>query len=633
MTDEAKDAHSNSVEKFVSFVSLGLCTYMFYSTLWGPYKTTIVHRAIFLGAMMLIFFWSTRPLRGKHLGFFLDSLLVIMAVFAFGYVVIFWESILNAIGGTYLSKTQIVVGIIIVLASLEAVRRASLPLLIIAITAVCYTLFGNYIPGALSHAHMGFRRFIYLTAFSHEGVFGLGLAVASTYLFMFILFSTMLQETGAADFFLKLTNSLVGKTRGGPAKSAVIASGLTGTMIGSSIGNVVTTGSITIPMMKESGFKDYTAGAIEVVSSEGSQLVPPIMGAGAFLMAELTGIPYQTIAIAAIIPALLYYVSVFIVVDMEAVKLRMKGLKRTEKSRNIIREGGQYLIPVIVLFYLLLATQFTVTFAGLVTTLVAVAINQLRKKTRLSLKRLFLVFDKGTRMSAEITALIAVIGIVQQAFTITGLGPRLSDLLVIAGSGHPILVLMIAMLIAILLGMGLPTPIAYLLSGIFVAPALVELGFSTLAAHLFLFFFAIKSGSTPPIAVVAVVAAGIAKADWLKTSILSFIYSLPGFFIAYAFVLLPGYLMNGSLTAILTSLFCGLVGVCGIAYVMQRHFLTKLALWEMLLLGVGSYNLIFRSIVHPAVGFSLILLVGISQLKKSGYLKIRQSPKKFSAKK
>ena len=200
-------------EKIVSLFAIFLCAYIFYATIWGPYKTTIVHRAIFLGVMLLIFFWSTKPLGRGRLSVSIDTLLVLLTVFALGYVVIFWKNILAAIGGTYLSTLQIMVGFVIMLAVLEAVRRISIPLFGIALVAIAYILFGNYLPGILSHAGMGVKRFIYLTAFSHEGVFGLGLAVSSTYLFMFILFGTALQETGASDFFLKFTNSLVGKTR------------------------------------------------------------------------------------------------------------------------------------------------------------------------------------------------------------------------------------------------------------------------------------------------------------------------------------------------------------------------------------------------------------------------------------
>jgi TRAP-type uncharacterized transport system fused permease subunit len=222
----------------------------------------------------------------------------------------------------------------------------------------------------------------------------------------------------------------------------------------------------------------------------------------------------------------------------------------------------------------------------------------------------------GTRRSADLTALIAVIGIVQSAFTITGLGPRLSELLVVVADGNPVFVLIMSMVIAILLGMGMPTPIAYLLSGLFVAPAMVEVGFPELAAHLFLFFFAIKSGSTPPIAVVAVVAAGIAEANWLMTAWLSFLYSLPGFFIAFAFMFYPSYLLEGTWATILLSVICGFIGASGLAYGMQRQLLTKLAIWEGLFLIAGSLILIFVRLVHPIFGLFLVILPCLSQWRK-----------------
>lgn len=608
--------NSRLVQKIVSIISLSLCAYIFYATIWGPYKTTMVHYAIFLAGMMIIFFLSSKPLGAGRLFFSFDILMVLTIVLALGYVIIFWESILAAIGGTYLSPIQLAVGFAIIVVMLESVRRISLPLFAFALAAVAYILFGDYLPGVFSHAGVGVKRFIYLTSFSHEGIFGLAMSVATTYLFMFILFSTALQETGTADFLLRLTNSLVGKTRGGPAKSAVITSGLTGTMIGSSIGNVVTTGSITIPLMKKSGFKAEVAGAIEVVASEGAQLVPPIMGAGAFLMAELTGIPYWSIALAAIIPALLYYVSVFVVVDMEAVKLGMVGQTKTENTRKVIVAGFHHLVPIIVLFYLLLVTRLSVTYAGLITVFLTIVVSQIRKKSRLNSRQIIDIFDKGTRGSAELTALIGVIGIVQSAFTITGLGPRLSELLVMAAGGEPIAVLLIAMVVSILLGMGMPTPIAYLLSALFVAPAMVESGFSEIGSHMFCFFFAIKSGSTPPIAVVAVVAAGIAKANWWKTAWIAFAYSLPGFIIAFSFMYNPSYLMDGSWYSILISLIFGIVGVSGIACAMQRYLFTRLAFWESLLLGVGSLLLILVKVINPFFGIIMIMITCFWQWRK-----------------
>jgi len=601
----------NFIEKITSVIAIAICAYLFYATVFGPYKTTMVHRAIFLAAMLIIFFGSSKPLGKGGLAFGFDWFIIAVSTFSLGYMVIFWEEIISAIGATYLSRLQISLGFIIILVVLEAVRRMNLVLFFLALSGMAYTLYGNFLPGILGHAGMDFDRFVYLTAYSHEGIFGLGTAVAATYLFMFMLFSTTLQETGAGEFFMKFANAFVGNTRGGPAKCSVVASGLTGTMIGSSIGNVVTVGTLTIPMMKKMGFKPDTAAAIEVLSSEGAQIMPPVMGVGAFMMAELTGIPYAKIALAAVIPALLYYVSAYVVVDLESAKLGLKGMPNVERFTTILGQGVQFFVPIGLLFYLLLGAGFTATFAGLLSVLMVIATNQVRKRTRVSAKQVIKIFDKGTRVSAEMTALIATLGIIQQAFIVTGLGPRMSDILVTMAGQDPTSVLIMSMVISIILGMGMPTPIAYLLTAIFVAPALVEVGFPLLAAHLFLFYFAIKSGSTPPVAVVAVVAAAIAESDWWKTGWRAFWYSVPGFFVAYAFVFIPAYLLNGSLLRIIITFVCGFIGTAGIAVAIQRYLFMKMKFWQIILLAAGSLSLTF--LYYPLVGLLLIVVPTLSQ--------------------
>ncbi len=606
-------------EKVISVFAIAICAYLFYATVFGPYKTTMVHRAIFLAAMLIIFFGSSKPLGKGRLALTVDWLIIALSTFALGYMVVNWEEIISAIGATYLTRLQISLGFIIILVVLEAVRRMNLVLFFLAIGGMVYTLYGNYLPGLLGHAGMDFDRFVYLTAYSHEGIFGLGTAVAATYLFMFMLFSTTLQETGAGEFFMKFANAFVGRTRGGPAKCAVVASGLTGTMIGSSIGNVVTVGTLTIPMMKKMGFKPDTAAAIEVLSSEGAQLMPPVMGVGAFMMAELTGIPYAKIALAAVIPAVLYYTSAYVVVDMESAKLGLKGMPNVERFITILGQGVQFFIPIGLLFYLLLGAGFTATFAGLLSVLMVIATNQIRKGTRVSTKRVLSIFDKGTRISGEMTALIATLGIIQQAFIVTGLGPRMSDILVTMAGNNPTGVLVMSMVISIILGMGMPTPIAYLLTAIFVAPALVDVGFPLLAAHLFLFYFAIKSGSTPPVAVVAVVAAAIAESDWWKTGWRAFWYSLPGFFVAYAFVFKPAYLLQGSPITIVLTFVSGFIGTAGIAIAIQRHLFLKMKLWEITLLAGGSLSMTF--LYYPWLGLLFVLIPTMSQWLKFRALK------------
>jgi TRAP transporter 4TM/12TM fusion protein len=609
----------NLIEKIISIIAISLCAYLFYATTFGPYKTTMVHRAIFLAMMLIIFFGSSKPLGQGRWALGVDWFIIALSTFSLGYMVVFWEEIISAVGATYLSRLQILVGFIIILVVLEGVRRMNFVLFILALSGIGYTLYGNYLPGILGHPGMDFDRFVYLTAYSHEGIFGLGTAVAATYLFMFMLFSTALQETGAGEFFMKFANAFVGRTRGGPAKCAVVASGLTGTMMGSSIGNVVTVGTFTIPMMKKMGFKPDTAAAIEVLSSEGAQLMPPVMGVGAFMMAELTGIPYATIALAAVIPAVLYYVSAYVVVDMESAKLGLKGMPNVERFITILSQGVQFFIPIAVLFYLLLVSGFTATYSGLLSVLLVIAISQVRKNTRISGKKVIKIFDKGTRVSAEMTAMIATLGIIQQAFIVTGLGPRMSDILVTMAGQNPTSVLVMSMVISIILGMGMPTPIAYLLTAVFVAPALVEVGFPLLGAHLFLFYFAIKSGSTPPVAVVAVVAAAIAESDWWKTGWRAFWYSLPGFFVAYAFVFKPAYLLQGTPMAIAITFVCGLIGTAGIAVAIQRYLFLKMKFWEIILLAASSLSLTF--LYYPWMGLLIMVIPILSQWLKVRALK------------
>lgn len=613
-----KGSYGFIIEGLVSAFGILTTAYIFYATIWGPYKTTIVHRAIFLAVMLLIFFYSRKTLGKTRLSFALDTLMVSATFFAGFYTIIFYDRIIRAIGASYLTTLELVVGLILILVVLEATRRTNLLFFLFVLIAIFYIIFGKYFPGVFAHPGIGFERFIYLSAFSNEGIFGLGLSVASTYLFMFMLFGSVLQGTGADSFFFKLANCLVGKTRGGPAKAAVIGSSLMGTMSGSSIGNVVAVGTITIPLMKKVGFKPYVAAAIETLASEGGQLMPPIMGAGAFIMAELTGIPYWSIAKAAIIPALLYYVSAFVVVDLEAAKLNIRGMDPREvpSFKSTMISGAHYLIPIILLFYLLMVTRYTATMAGIIATVAIIVVAQLRPESRIGIKGILRTFDQGARGAAEVTAMIAAVGLIQQAVVVTGLGARMTELLMSFSHGSPVLILIISMFVSILLGMGMPTPIAYMLTAVFIGPAMVDAGIPKLAAHMFLFFFAIKSGSTPPVAVVAMVAASIAQADWWKTGWKAFQYCIPGFIIAYAFVFYPSLLLVGSLSEVVLTCFTALLGTIGVTVVLQGYFLTPMALWERIIFFIGSILLIEIHMLNNLIGILMVGSVIYSQIKK-----------------
>lgn len=604
-------AYRTMIQKVISVTAVAFSAYMIYATLFGPYRTTLVHLAIFLAASFTIYFLERegRLIKDPLYLRAINWLCVIGTLAATAHIVINLDRILASWGASFLTTGDLVFGGVLVLVVLEAARRESIAFFLLSVIGILYILFGNLLPGVLGHSGMDLRRFIYLTAYTGEGIFGFGLNVAASYLFMFMLLSSAMARTKTGEFIMDMCNAYFGHRVGGPAKSAVVASAGLGTMVGSSIGNVATTGTFTIPLMQKNGLPGYKAGAVETVASEGSQFLPPIMGAGAFIMAEMTGIPYASIALAALLPALLYFVSIFAVVHFEAVKLGLKGLDRSEipSARQVLYDGWHLLIPPAILFYLLMWEGLTPGYAGMIAVLVSIVVAMLRASSRMSFGQILSVFDRGARSAASVAALIAAVGFIQQAMVTTGLAPRLTEIMLLGTGGEMIWTLVLAVVAATILGMGMPTPIAYVLLALFVAPALEIVGVSTLAAHLFLFYFAIKSGSTPPVAMVAIVAASIAKADWWKTGIWSFYYSLPGFIIAFMFVYSPALLFQGTAVEISMAMAMATIGTVGIAGAMLGWCGWPLSILERLALAAGSIFLIHSGLITDALGLALVL--------------------------
>jgi TRAP transporter 4TM/12TM fusion protein len=608
---EFRDSRSG-FQHGLTVVALVFSAYMIYAAIFGPYRTTLVHLAIFLAASFVLYFLRREGTSdpGPAWQRILNWACVAGTLAGTAHILIDLDRILSSWGASYLTTADLVFGTILVLVVLEAARRESMAFFLLSLAGIAYILFGRDLPGILGHPGMDFRRFIYLTAYTSEGIFGFGLEVAASYLFMFLLLSAAMTQTRTGAFIMDICNAGFGRLSGGPAKSAVVASAGLGTMVGSSIGNVATTGTFTIPLMKKAGVPAHKAAAIETVASEGSQFLPPVMGAGAFIMAEITGIPYPAIAIAALIPALLYFLSIFAVVHVEAKLLGLKGLDPSQipSVRQVLKDGWHLLVAPAVLFYLLMGRGTSPTYAGMVAILVAVAVAMLRTTSRLSFGRFLEIFDGGARSAAAVAALIAAIGFIQQAMVTTGLGPRLSEIILLGTQGSLILTLLLAVVVATILGMGMPTPIAYVLLALFVAPALEAVGVPTLAAHLFLFYFAIKSGSTPPVAVVAIVAATIAEANWWKTGVTAFVYSLPGFVVAFMFVYAPELLFEGPWHEILLAAVMASIGTVAIAGALWGWLQHPLSPAERVIVGVGSLCLVHPGIVTDAIG--LVLVVG-----------------------
>lgn len=604
----------STVQMALSGLGIALFFYMIYATFFNPFSTRVQHLAFYLLAVLLIYFLGnvSDPERGRFQKG-ADWLFGIAAAGALIYHIFAFERIVNGWGASFLNIWDFIDAGILVLVILEAARRQSLSFALLSVLSILYIIFGQYLPGILGHPGMDVKRFLFMTAFTSEGIFGVGLEVAVSYLFMFILLSSAMEKTKTGEFIIGLCNAGFGHRAGGPAKSAVVASGALGSFVGSPIGNVVTTGTFTIPLMKRTGYPAHKAAAIETVASEGAQILPPVMGAGAFLMAEFTGIPYATIALAATIPAVLYFVSVFTVVHIEAMKMGLKGLDRSElpSAKQVFRDGWHLLVPPFLLLYLLLVAKFTPSYAGMICLISSVAVAMLRQNSRMSLKDMFDMVDSGVRRAAMITALLTSIGFIQQAMVTTGLGPRLTDVILILGNGEMLWTLVLAVVVATIISMGTPASVSYVLLATFVAPALIHTGVSLLAAHIFLFYFAIKSGSTPPVAVVAVVAAAIAEANWWKTAITAFFYSIPGFLIAFQFAYNPALLFDAPIMDVLLSSASALVGVMAIAAGMLGWCNYTLrgvhgAFLRLLLIG-GAILLVNHGIATDILGLGVVL--------------------------
>lgn len=612
------------LDKFITLLCVLLTVYMFYATVYGPYKTTIVHRALFLVVMLFIFFSSEGKLKigkeGKYDSFckIIDWIFIAASTVSLGYIIINYEKILGAMGATSLKTWEIYLGILLIVCVLEAARRTSKTFFILAVLGVIYTLFGASLPGILNHPGISLRRMVFLTAFIEEGIFGLGISVASTYLFMFILFGATLTGTGASQYLMDLANGIVGHHDGGAAKTAVVGSAVMGTVSGSSISNVVTTGSITIPLMKKLGFEPHVAAAIEVTASEGGQLMPPVMGAAAFIMAEMTGIPYSTIVIAAIIPAFLYFFNAFFIVHFEAKKNGIKGLEKNEipNWRKVLAGGWHIISPIILLFYLLMVKSNTAMYAGMFCIIVTIIAAQMRKHTRLKLREIIAFIEEGVRNVASIVAILAGLGLVSQAIIITGLGARLSEILVKIAGGTTIGIVIISVVVTLILGSGMTTPIAYSLVAMFVAPTLVGAGFPVLASHLFLFFFAIKSGSTPPVAVVAAVASGIAGADFWKTAIKGTIFGTATYLIAFGYLINPAILMIGEPIFIALTCISAGIGTIAMASAVQGWMFGKCVKFERFLLFLGAITLIVPNIFSDIIGMIIVSILFFNSFRK-----------------
>ncbi len=592
--------------------------------------TTNIQRTYHLGFAMFVIFLIYPFGKNSPTGRFSvpDMALAVASIFTNGYLIVNFNRIVER--GAKVTHLELVLGVIAILLVLEAGRRVlgyGLPVLAGFFLLYCY--FGRYAPGLFIHRGFTIERIVQHMYLVPEGIYGVALGVSATFVFLFILFGAFLNESGGARFFNDFALAMAGRMAGGPAKVAIFASGLLGTINGSSIANTATTGAFTIPLMKKVGYKPHFAGAVEASSSTGGQIMPPVMGAAAFIMAEFLGVSYISIIKAAAIPAVLYYYGVFISVHLVARKEGLKGLPREllPDLRKVMLTKGHLLLPLAVVIYLLISGR-TPVFAAFWGTLSVIAVSYLRRETRMSPGKILAALQLGARSALGVAIACAVVGFVIGTSSLTGLGLSISNNLIELAGGNLLLTLVLAMVGSLILGMGLPTTANYIVTSTIVAPALVKLGVLPIAAHLFVFYFGIMADVTPPVCLAAFTGAGIAGASPSRTGLTATKLAIAAFILPYMFVYSPQLLLHEvTLSGIVQILITSVTGMTCIAGSTMNYLIIGNNAAERVLLLTGGLLMIKPGTYTDLAGMGIAGCVVLAQYFRRKRLQGRVSGK------
>jgi TRAP transporter 4TM/12TM fusion protein len=602
--------------QIVYWLSIGIALYHFITSFIG-YPATHLHRSTHVAMMTLMAFilYPSHAQGTRRSLPWYDVVLGICAVAVAVYVRIDYIPYINRMGSP--NTMDIIIGTILIVTVLEASRRISgWPLVILSLVFILYGLYGRSLPGILMHRGYNWRGLISHIFINTEGIYGTSVDVAASYIFLFILFGTIMNKCGMGRFFNDLALAFAGSSKGGPAKVAVIASGFLGSINGSAVANVVTTGAFTIPLMKKTGYSKEFAGAVESSASVGGQLLPPIMGAAAFIMAEMLGIKYGAIVVAAAIPALLYYLGIMVQVQLRAEKLNLEGVPKEQlpKLGDVMRERGHLLIPIAFLLYMLLFSGSTVIFSAFWAIVATIIVSQLRKTTRMTIRQLLDAFSEGTIATVSVAVACAVVGIIIGVVSLTGFGLNMANAIIQLGRSNLMLTLLLTMITCMILGMGLPSIPAYLITATMAAPALVKLGIPALAAHMFVFYFAMFANITPPVALASFAAAGLSGGDPMRTGLQSLKLSLAGFIVPYMFIYNTSLLLLNTTAG--TAVWVTITAIIGVSMIgmATEGFLFTSIHWALRIVAfAGALLLITANTLQDLVGFIILIAVFIIQ--------------------
>jgi TRAP transporter 4TM/12TM fusion protein len=515
-----------------------------------------------------------------------------------------------------LTPLELAVGIATVLLTLEATRRTlGFTLTSVVLVILAYVFWGQHIQGAYSHRLIDFNHFLDDMVFTVNGIFGTPLGVAATYVFLFVLFGAFFTAAGGGEFFFNLAATISGRSVGGPAKITVITSGMFGMISGSPTADVLTTGSINIPTMKKMGYSPVFAGGVESAASTGGSILPPIMGSAAFLMAEYAGISYGTIVIAATVPAILYYLGIFLQVHFRSTKENMPTLKEEEipKVRDVITDGWVYLVPLVFLVIGIM-NGMSASLAAVLATAIVIVCSWLKPAYRIGFKKLILIFEEVIERMVPVTMACAAAGMLIDGIMLTGLASKFGTLIFSVTTGNLILTLMATAALCIVLGMGMPVSSAYILTAVLAAPILINMNIPVMNAHLFIVYYSCLSAITPPVAVAAFAAASIAQADPVKIGLNACKLAIVAFILPFMFVYDPGILLQGNLWDIARSIVLSVIAVIAIAAAIEGWYKTRMNKMERVVLFAGGLLLIVPGIFSDVIG--LIITVTVISLNR-----------------
>lgn len=605
------------VGKALYWLAVLVSLYHLYTAAFGP-PLTLKHRSLHVAMMLALTFimypFSAKSKFKRTVAWY-DWILVALSFAAPIYVWTQFIGVVERAGRP--NQMDMIMATLLVVLVLEAARRCggwALPIL--SLIFIAYGLWGRNLPGMFAH-----RGYTWASLSNHffantEGIYGTSVSVASSYIFLFILFGAVMNKSGMGKFFNDISLALAGHTKGGPAKVSVIASGLLGSINGSAVANVVTTGAFTIPLMKKTGYSAEFAGAVESSASVGGQLLPPVMGAAAFIMAEMLGVRYSEIIVCAAVPALLYYAGILVQVQLRASKDGLMGIPRDKLPRAgaIMKEQGHLLIPIAFLLIMLFFSGTTVIFSAFYTIIVTILVSMLRKSTRMSLKDIIDALAEGAKSTVAVAIACACVGMIIGVSSKTGFGLNMANAIIALGGKSLIFTLVFSMITCMILGMGLPSIPAYIITATIAAPALAKLGVSEMAAHLFAFYFAMFANITPPVALASFAAAGLSGGNAVKTGLQSVKLSIAGFIVPYMFVYSPQLLLiNTTLLEGIWVTIAACVGVFMIGAAVEGYLFARINLLFRAMLFVGALLLIDTGFWTDVGGCAILAVVMVWQ--------------------